>query len=113
MATQIRKVFDSSHAPQSEIDGVLQALQYANINCYEIPNNIIWGGGAICIRTASQYSEALEVIKNYQKTLAADNNIQLNSPIIKNNNIRWSLAIPATLVIIFFLVSILFSIIGL
>ncbi len=106
MSTETRKVLEASHAPREEIDGVLEALRLADIECYEIPNSMLWGGGAVCIRLPHQYNEAMQIVREFQNNWVNSEQQKSNPP----KPIRWLLVIPALLIVGFFLLTTILSI---
>ena len=66
------KVFDASHAPREEVDGVMNALREAGFDVYEVGDNLVWGGGAICVKKAAQQKAAREVVEEFQRNWRAN-----------------------------------------
>ena len=106
MSSETREVLEASHAPREEIDGVLEALRLADIECYEIPNSMLWGGGAVCIRSPHQHEEALQIVREFQDKWVTTERQKADTP----QTIRWMLVIPAIIIIGFFLLTTLLSI---
>ena len=46
---------------------MLQALQDAGFDVFEIGDNLLWGGGAICVREAEHQEAARKVVEEFQE----------------------------------------------
>ena len=92
-----RKVFDASNAPREEIDGVAEALREAGIDFFEIPNSLLWGGGAICVKQSEDYDTAHQVIDVFQAEWR-----QRHADAETPGRVRWILAIPVIVILLLF-----------
>ncbi|MFT5113604.1 MAG: Fe2+ transport system protein B [Parasphingorhabdus sp.] len=90
-------VFDANHAPREEVDGVLEALQNAGFEAYEIRGNVLWGGGAVCVKDVVQQTAARQVVEEFQDNWRST---AKNSSAASSLN-PW-LAVPVVLILLFF-----------
>ena len=89
-----RRVFDSYHAPDSEIEGVKKALDDASIQWYETHKGRWWLGSAgIWISDDRLYNEAREVIDRFQRQWKYDAVTQS-----ANHGINW-VKVPAVIIV--------------
>lgn len=90
-----RRVFDTYHAPDAEIEGVKQALDEASIQWYETHKGRWWMGSAgIWISDEALFSEARKVIDAFQlgwRREAAKNQ--------RKAGINWA-KVPAVLIVV-------------
>ena len=68
-----KRIFDTYHAPENEIQGVKDALDAAGISYYETQRGK-WGVGsaALWLHDASEYQKARAVIDQFQQRWVAE-----------------------------------------
>ncbi len=93
-----KKIFDTNNAPADEIEGVRRTLESAGIEFYEIGNNTLWGGGALCVRDPADFHRARELIQEFQISWVGQAHTRES-----NQGINWVLAIPILFILALFL----------
>jgi len=80
-------------------------LRQHGIDFFEIPGSLLWGGGAICVQRSEDFAAARTVIEEFQQQWRANVDHDSTPP-----RMRLILAIPVFVILLFFVLATLISI---
>ncbi len=89
-----RRIFDTYHAPDDEIEGVKHALDEASVNWFETLKGRWWVGSAgLWVSDDDQYQRARQVIEAFQSSWreSARNAQLVTQSEVSARSVRWSL----------------------